>query len=187
MSSTQAPQYSRTKFLKLEEHQGLLSNTCQKACLRWTTPCLLGKQSIGQQARTVLILSPQVQTEISLSAVLERDSCCDCVGVLTEVGRVVVGRTVQSELLQVRNQTGHLPPVDALTLTQHVELQHTDRVRQVRTSTQSKSVHKQYLDTQWNVFYLCSPNSEFFGHLMQNFNNRHICPIKQMKEVGGTT
>lgn len=47
-----------------------------------------------------------------------------CVCVLTEVGRVVVGGTVQSEVSQVRNQTGHLPSVDALTQAQNVQLKH---------------------------------------------------------------
>lgn len=45
---------------------------------------------------------------------------------LTKVSRVVVGGAAQAQPLQVRNQAGHPPPVDALTLTQHIELQHTD-------------------------------------------------------------
>lgn len=47
---------------------------------------------------------------------------------LTEVGRVVVGGTVESEVSQVGDQAGHLPSVDTLALTQHVELEHTDTV-----------------------------------------------------------
>lgn len=46
--------------------------------------------------------------------------------VLTEVSGVVVGGTVESEVSQVGNQTGDLPSVDTLTLTQNIELQHTD-------------------------------------------------------------
>lgn len=50
--------------------------------------------------------------------------CC-CQRCLTEVGRVVVGGAVESELSQVGNQTGDPSSVDTLTLTQHIQLQHS--------------------------------------------------------------
>lgn len=47
---------------------------------------------------------------------------------LTKVRWVVVGRAVESELSQVGDQTGDPPSVDTLTLTQHIQLQHSPHI-----------------------------------------------------------
>ena len=56
---------------------------------------------------------------------------------LTEVSRVVVGGAAESEFSEVRNQTGDLPSVDTLTLTEDVQLTHTH----THTHTHTVKVH----------------------------------------------
>lgn len=69
----------------------------------------------------------------------------------TKVGRVVVGGAVESEVSQVGNQTGDLPSVDTLTLTQHVQLKHTEKkrstVKLMKDEDQLTSVLRDRLDS----------------------------------------